>query len=139
MKKAGSIIISLLMLIAVMHLSVATHYCQGNIAASKISFSGKHASCGMESDTPELPLPGDNLKSNCCDDVVVTYSIDDNYSPSSFSIADTFQYITQIYSIPAESPLFSATVTKSIFLNVGPPYIETSTNVDLADICVFRI
>ena len=30
------------------HISVATHYCGGQIAASRVTLTGKLASCGME-------------------------------------------------------------------------------------------
>jgi hypothetical protein len=40
-------IIGPFVLTAMLHLTVATHYC-GEVAASRISLSGKLASCGME-------------------------------------------------------------------------------------------
>jgi hypothetical protein len=70
MKKVLSISLVLLMLTAMLHLSVATHYCGGKIAASKISLSGELASCGMEGEGKEIPLPETNLFAHCCDDIV---------------------------------------------------------------------
>ena len=139
MKKATSILISVLMLIVMLQVSVATHYCHGNIAASKISFSGKHATCGMETDKPEDPIPGKQIKSLCCEDVILTYIIDDNYSPSSFSLGEVYPIITQTNSITAYSYVIPVSFPVKITLGVGPPYVLKSTNVDLADICVFRI
>jgi len=43
-------------LTAILHLSVATHYCGGKIVASQISLSGKLASCGMEDDKSDSPI-----------------------------------------------------------------------------------
>jgi len=139
MKKGISILFSLLMLTAMLHLSVATHYCHGNIAASKISFTGKHASCGMETDKDGSPLTGTQIESHCCDDVVYTYCINEDYSPSSPFITDSFQHNFQVYNIPAELSGNSAPIVYSQFTSVGPPYGLLSTRVDLSDICVFRI
>ena len=122
-----------------LHFSVATHYCRGNVAASIISLSGKHASCGMESDMDESPLSGSQIKSNCCDDVVVFYAIDDNFTPSSLFITDSYQHNFQVYNIPAELPVKFLAFNKSFYTNASPPYVLMSTNVDLSNICVFRI
>lgn len=127
------------MIATMLHFSVATHYCSGKIAASKISLTGKLANCGMEGSEKELPLPGMNFSKHCCDDVIICFLTDHNYTPSFPIVQNSFQYNFQILGIPAGYPVLSPAVSKSLFTNAGPPGAMMSTNVDLSDICVFRI
>jgi hypothetical protein len=139
MKKAISISLAFLMLTAMLHFFVAIHYCGGKIAASKISLSGKLASCGMEADIMENPLQGTNLRSHCCDNVLIFYGISSNYFPSfSFipeSLQHTFPFLLTSLGLPAQS----LAVLMPFYKDVSPPDVLLSTSVDLSDICVFRI
>jgi hypothetical protein len=139
MKKIFSISLSLLMLMAMLHFSVATHYCHGNIAASKISLSGKPASCGMENGQKDLPLSGTHFSSLCCDDAMVYPGISSNYAPSFSDKIESYQNSFQILSIPVGLPVLHQLVLQPIYTSVSPPGVLMSTNVDLSDICVFRI
>lgn len=139
MKKAVSISLMLLMFAAMLQVSVATHYCSGQYAASKVSLSGNLANCGMESCDSELPLSGTNFTQNCCDDYVTFCEIDSNYSPSFTVVPDSYQNNFQLFCTPAESPVYSSTVIKTIYTNVYPPGVLLSTDVDLSDICILRI
>jgi len=122
-----------------LHFSVATHYCHGNVVASKISLSGKLASCGMEGGENDNPFTGTHITTHCCDDVVTYYGIDTYYTPSFSVITTSFQHNFQVFSIPAGLPVNCSAVLKSFYTNVSPPGTLMSTNVDLSDICVFRI
>lgn len=139
MKKAGAILFSLLMLTAMLHFSFSKHYCQGHIAGTKISMSGKHASCGMEVDEKEPSPPGTRISSDCCYDIVTYYGTDNEYTPSPSFVTYSSQFNFQVFDIPARLPVNSKISLKSLFTNVGPPDGLTSTRVDLSDICVFRI
>ena len=139
MKKGFSISLSLLMLAAVLHLTVATHYCGGKVAASTISLSGKLASCGMEGSEKELPLSGTNFTTHCCDDIVTLFGMDSKYTPSFSFVPETIQYNFQVFAIPVV--LFVNSISDIIpsYTNVSPPGALMSTRVDLSNICVFRI
>ena len=100
MKKVFSISLSILMLTAVLHLSVATHYCGGKETASVVSLNGKLADCGMEGSQKKLPLSGTNFTRHCCDDVVTFYGIDSNYAPSFPFIPESYQYNYHVLAIP---------------------------------------
>ena len=139
MKKVVSISLAFLMLAAVLHLSVAKHYCGGKLAASKISISGKLATCGMEADIIGNPPQGTNLRSHCCDNVLIFYGINSNYFPSFSYVPESYQDIFQVFMIPAGLAVHSSTSIKSIYTSVSPPDVLLSTSVDLSDICVFRI
>lgn len=127
------------MLIAMLHLSVAMHYCGGKEIASKVSLTGKLANCGMEASEKELPLSGTNFTKHCCDDGVTFCGIDSNYTPSFSVVPASYQYNFQIFGIPAGYPVYSIAVIKSLYTNVSPHGALMSTNVDLSYICVFRI
>lgn len=139
MKKVTSISLSILMLAAMLHLTVATHFCGGEVAGSQISLTGKLASCGMEDSKHGLPLSGFNFTTHCCDDVVTLISIESNYTSSFFHISESFQYNFLLLAIPCEVIVISQTDRNILNTNVSPPGTLMSTNVDLSDICVFRI
>lgn len=139
MKKAFAISLSILMLTAMLHFSVARHYCGGKIAASIISLSGKLASCGMQENKMDYPLTGTYFNSHCCDNVVVIYGIDNNYFPSFSFTPESCQYNFQILCINAGLAINPFAELKSIYTSVSPPDDLLSTIVDLSDICVFRI
>jgi hypothetical protein len=139
MKKAISISLICLILTALLHISVAVHYCGGEIAASKISLSGKLASCGMENINKEVPFSGPQISKHCCDNVLNSYGIYSLFFGSSFTVIESHQQLIQIFSIPADMTIPPNPIIKSICTNVNPPGLLTSNSVDLADICVLRI
>ena len=139
MRKGFSIFLSLLMLAAIVKLSVATHYCRGREVAITVSLSGKLASCGMECSEMELPLTGTNFSKQCCDDVITFYGIDNNYTPYFSFVPESFQNNCQVLALPIGLSVKSCTDLITLYTNVSHPGILMSTNVDLSDICVFRI
>ncbi len=128
------------MLTATLHLTVARHYCDGNLAAIKLSFSGELASCGMkECAEKDCHQTGEQLIKHCCDNYITFNVIDSNYNPS-FPIEIVFcQYNFQDFNIPLELPILPSKVLTSLYINVRPTNTPWFTSVDLSDICVFRI
>jgi len=140
MKKGISISLLFLMLTAMLHLTVSTHFCGGKEAASTVSLSGKLATCGMaECLEKGLPLPGTNITKHCCDDVVTFCGIDSNYTPSFSFVPEYYQYNFQVIAIPVALSVNSYTGLIHLYTNVSPPGTLMSTSVDLSDICIFRI
>jgi hypothetical protein len=127
------------MLTAMLHLSVATHYCGGKVASTKVSLTGKLANCGMEGLEKKLPLPGINFTKHCCDDVVTFCGIDSNYVPSFSFVPESYLYNFQVFAITVALSVNSYTGLIPLYTNVSPPDEMMSTSVDLSDICVFRI
>ena len=138
MKKVISISLVLFMIAAMLHFSVAVHYCGGEIASSKVSLTGKLANCGMEGLEKEFPISGTSLSKHCCDDVVTTCGLDFNYLPSLSFIPESYKYNFQVFTVPAVLSDNSCTDLIPFYTNVNPPGVLMSTNVDLSDICVFR-
>lgn len=139
MKKSISISLSVLMILGMVHFSVATHYCTEREVTSKVSLSGKLASCGMEETRESCPLPGINLTSHCCDNVVSFYGIDSNYTPSFSVVPEFFQYTIQVFDVPVGLPVVLADFVKTPYTSTFPPGVLMSTAVDLSDICIYRI
>jgi hypothetical protein len=138
MKKVFSISLIILTFAAILPLSVATHYCGGNIAASKISLSGKVANCGMEADDHDQLPSGIVFSSHCCDNIVVSYSVTSNYFPSFTFIPDTYQQLLQHFDIPDKIALSYPSSLK-IFSDKSPPDDFPYHSVDLSEICILRI
>ncbi len=139
MKKIFSISLSLLMVVAMLHISVAIHYCGGKEVATTVSLSGRLASCGMTCSKEEIPLQGTNFSRHCCDDIVTVCGISSNYSPTYSYVPESYQYNFQVLAISAVLPAISQVDIYPLYTNVSPPGALMSTNVDLSGICVFRI
>lgn len=139
MKKVLSISLSLLMVVAMLHISIAMHYCEGKEVATTVSLSGKLASCGMTCSNEDVPLQGTNFTKHCCDDIVTICGISGNYSPSYSFIPESYQYNFQVLAISGVLPVKPQVDFFPVYTNVSPPGALMSTNVDLSSICVFRI
>lgn len=139
MKKGVSILFAIVILLSGAQFSIATHFCGGRVVETIVSLSGKLASCGMEGTEESCPVPGHHLKTHCCDDVVTLCSIDNNYAPSFSVLPESYKSYLQVFGMPVSSTIHSAEVLKSLYTNESPPADLLSTNVDLSDICVFRI
>lgn len=138
MKKILSILFALVILLSGMHLSIAKHFCGGELAEVKWSFSGAKATCGMESDDNTCPNQS-GISSNCCRNEVSVYAVDGSFSLSSFQFKAVTQQLSQIFVNPG-SLLFRATASSfSSHTSAIPPDNIVVSAVNLAAICVFRI
>lgn len=122
-----------------LHISVAMHYCEGKEVATTVSLSGKLASCGMTCSEQEIPLQGTNFTKYCCVNTLTFCGISSNYSATYAFVPESYQYNFQVLAIPVELSVKSQPDNNSFYSNVSPPGALMSTNVDLSNICVFRI
>jgi hypothetical protein len=139
MKKYLTIPIACLLLIAGMHVSIATHFCDGVLAATKISINGQEASCGMAHNEKSNTSSETSFSSNCCNNETNVYAVDENYSASEFHFKEIAQHILQIFYIPEGYLFHSNNLQKTLFTNVSPPDNYMDNSVSMAGICVFRI
>ena len=139
MKKVFSISLSLLMIAAMLHISVATHFCEGKEVASTVSLSGKLASCGMHCSEEEMPLQGTYFSNHCCEDKITYSGISSNYSPTYSFVPESYHYNFHVLAIPGELSAKFQTDQNLLYSSGSPPGVLMSTKVDLSDICVFRI
>lgn len=139
MRKTVAIILAILVLLTGIHVTIASHFCCGQLAAVKISFAGKNASCGMEGDASSALPVGRLMKAHCCTNDLSVLSVDQNYSPSSVKNIDTFQKATLLHGAlftGISNPLVSA---KNLCPVHSPPGFYLTSAVELEEICVFRI
>jgi len=139
MKKFFAIPVSLLILLSGMHITIATHFCGGEIAATKVSITGKEASCGMISDEKSNTSAETILASNCCENKISVYSVDNNYAPSAFQFKEITHPVLQVFFIPEGFAFRSSFPLLTTLTNVSPPDNYLASAVSMADICVFRI
>ena len=139
MKRILSILFASLILVSGMHLSFATHYCGGKEAASKISFSEQKANCGMETRTTKCPIHSKNQVDNdCCKDVVSVYSIEKNYTSTTFEFKQFSLNVLHVFIVPITIGNLAAS-SSLLNTNASPPDNIKASAVRLASICVFRI
>jgi hypothetical protein len=127
------------MLIALLHFSVATHYCMGKIAAVKISLSGELATCVMESDENNQSQTGTYFTSHCCDNILVFCGIQSNYFPSYSFVPASYNNNFQIFSTPVSLTTCAKRYFQSINTSTSPPGLSESNTVELSAICILRI
>jgi hypothetical protein len=139
MIKGFSIFLSLLMLAAILHLSVATHYCGGKEVATKVSLSGKLASYDMGCSETELPVTGTNFTKHCCDDILIICGIANYYEPTFSFVPDSHQYNSQVFNLHNGLPISFYTDLVPFRTNVNPCGALPFTNLSLSYVCVFRI
>ena len=139
MNKVFSIISVLIIILAGLKVTVSSHYCGGEPVASKISLSGAPASCGMEDNDENCPLPWHQLTGNCCEDHV--------------KIAGTVNIFTMPYPVredrnqdklnpPSANEInlpASCFSSRQLYTGFNPPGIFLTSSVSLENICVLRI
>ena len=128
----------MLIVFSVLHISIAVHFCCGEVAAYKVSLSDKKASCGMENETNSCPLHN-GINSNCCHDKVFKYAVGSNYMPSSHQIKEINQIFIKVLCIPSGVELYNSIVSNHSLKNNSPPGNLLASAVDLSNICVFRL
>jgi hypothetical protein len=139
MKKVLSILFALLILFSGTHLTIATHFCHNILVASRISFSGKPAFCGMEEHTDQKATYGLSVHHDCCTDHLSFFTITHFYSPSSFHFKASAPQLLK-NCISTENPSHILFAQLSIFsTNTSPPGILRESAVSLPGICVLRI
>ncbi|HEX2934444.1 MAG TPA: hypothetical protein VHO72_03755 [Bacteroidales bacterium] len=138
MKKVLSIVFAGLILITGMHLSIAAHFCGGELASVKLSFKGQEATCGMEV-VSTCPVHKELAASSCCKNRISYYTVDNNYSPSSFQTNEVIKKSVHFVASTFVNPRHSISLISHTSTNISPPELAISNAVKLPDICVFRI
>jgi hypothetical protein len=139
MKKILSISFALLMLLSGMQLTISQHYCGGGLADSRVSVLGHLASCGMEGPVDQCTVPGNHLDSDCCDNEVLVYAVNDNYSVPFSEFKIFAQSVLQVFTLSENITFHSVTPISYLYTDVSPPGFIPANSVSLPKICVFRI
>lgn len=139
MKKATSILLVLVILLAGFQAVISTHFCGGRIADTKVSLAGAIASCGMEGTEETCPMPGSNLDRHCCEDQINIAGIVNHYTapssePERSLNNNSNSHIIQIHGL---YPVSVSSIT--VYTSYYPPGYGLTNIVSLDKICVFRI
>jgi hypothetical protein len=129
----------LLILFSGINIKIASHFCGGNFAATKVSLTGELASCGMEHQSG-TKSPQDLISSHCCEDVISSYFISPNYVPSSCCyLPDIGQEINHTFIVHNELFFSQEISVSAISGNKRPPGCFIPVGVEQQVICIFRI
>ena len=139
MRKGISIIFALAMFLSGAHFTIATHYCGGKVAATIISLTGKLASCGMEENEESCPLPGNLLKTHCCENKVATIGIINNYVSPVSIVRDNNTTGQQLFYAPVSQSFLNIVNSNPSYTDTGPAGGFSASAVTLNYICAFRI
>jgi hypothetical protein len=138
MKTIVSIPLIILLLFTGIKVSVATHYCCGHVAATKVSLTGEQASCGMQNEE-DTRSSQDIFATHCCDNITSSCSFSNNYFPSLYSF-DNFEVKSVDLFRLASDVVPNQELLASDSDNEGrPPGSLLPNDVLLSSICVFRI
>jgi hypothetical protein len=139
MNKFFTIAVAFLLLLTGMHVTIASHFCDGELAATKVSITGGKASCGMVQNEISNTSNETSFSSNCCRNETSVYNVDENYSTSEFHYKKIAQHILHIFYIPEGYPGNTSNLQNTLLTNVSPPDKNMANSVSMADICIFRI
>ena len=139
MKKVLSILFASLILLSGLHVSMASHYCGGELAAVKWSLSHDKATCDMEMSVPSCASDNNISQESCCKDKITNFVVDNNYNLSSLELNKPELRLLQVFYIPQNSvqSTFSSTLASNPI--VQPPGNFLPNAVYQSFICVFVI
>lgn len=138
MKKLFSILFAAIVLVSGMHLSVATHFCGGEISQVKLSFTHENAICGMCGDK-ESALENGFKNEDCCQNEMSFLVVDNNYNTSTLAISKPVHAVLQVFEVPKTIGILPNHTNSFSNTNVRPLGNYIVGAVSLPDICVFRI
>jgi len=138
MKKIFAISLALFILLSGMHFSVAAHFCGGEVAELKWSFTGETPSCGIV-ESHEDCTAHDQIANNYCQNKLSMYSVDSQYKTSSFQIFQITQSLLNTALVPISTLAFSTIAICSVNEDSLQQDIGLDSKVDLTSICNFRI
>ena len=138
MKRLVSIPLIFLILFSGVSVKIASHYCGGYVAATKVSLSGELATCGMEKPENDNSYQ-ETFSKHCCDDVTASFSISNIYLASFFSIDDTEQHIIDLEFSPTDLSSNNEPAINIYSNNIKPPGAISLISTDQPVLCIFRI
>ena len=92
--------------------------------------------CGEEEATSTDKTIGNE---SCCKDQMAFYVVDSQYNASTLELNKPTQQVSQVFYIAANLRLQNISNIFSAYANVHPPDNYFVSDVNLPDICVFRI
>jgi hypothetical protein len=139
MKFFLSILFSASILVSGTGIRIATHYCGGDLAATRVSLTGVLASCGMEGcdiDHSTLERTFTNL---CCKNHISSYFLSDYSGSSVLAMNQPVTEINQLFNIHVIPGCSFGTLINRIANPKPPPGALFSSHISSPSLCIFRI
>lgn len=137
MKKTFAIMIAAMMITSGMMVTIDRHYCGGKLADTKISLTGKMASCGME--TQERNCSNQlSIDRKCCEDQVSYYGFISKYVPEYLKLSHSLTW-KSISTAPLLNPISRSFDQYGFSTQAMPPGDKSKVHLSLSHICVLRI
>ena len=135
MKKVFSILFIIIVLLYGTTIRYSVHYCQGVLIDSRLSVSGKNATCGMTQERSDNK--DKQFSSLMCVNEVSSYTLNDNYvySPQILDAGNLLDIHFPVLIIPAINLLTTASPEYTIIPPGSPGPLKSESEV----LCVFRI
>jgi hypothetical protein len=139
MKITASIILTFFILFSGIRVNIASHYCGGSLAATKVSLSGELATCGMEDGSP-APSAQDLFTRHCCTDKLSSFTISTIYLPAECSVLPNSGHEIIPSFLLQNEPVNSQDNLISLSSGIKrPPGVYSAVDVKQQIICIFRI
>jgi hypothetical protein len=139
MKRFLSIPLLVLILFSGININVASHYCGGKLAGTKVSLTGENATCGMEEPVVSY-TPNGSITKHCCDNMIVSMSMAINFFPSAnLTVPDNGSEINLIYIEPGSRSGENLSLLSYLSFIIRPPGSFIPNDVEQHSICLFRI
>jgi len=137
MKQVLTILFAVILPVSGLQISLDRHYCSGSLADVRLSFSGKPATCGMESEDQTFPS-SQTVQSNCCEDQMTVLTVASQYFSEQFKPKPPVRNISILYhpeNAPGTAnPYFTTLISRTIRSSD-----DLRQRLKPPDICLFRI
>ncbi len=125
MKRFIAIWVLLGFFIADTGLTFSTHYCQGHAVDHHMGLTQGDVGCGMERSKGECEAPQQQLRHHCCEDEHNTFSIEEEYAPSSFSFTQDLLPLTVLAIVELVWPGQEKKDDRDLPKNASPPALAS--------------
>jgi hypothetical protein len=138
MRKALSILFSVVLLMSGISISIDRHFCGGNLVDVKVSLDGNLASCGMEKPA-DLISEQTSMNKKCCEDQLTWYNLSNKYLPEYSRISPSVDGKDMSFALPPDAIIQKQNqVTRQGAWKFPPGQKLKSDNI-LSEICILRI
>ena len=111
-----------------MGLTVASHYCKGELASTSLILGNTATGCGMENDEPCENEQNSISETSCCNNEIQAISIDNDFHQTVQIDDINNQFVVAfIYTFVLDQ--YSETDTQSVYSDYSPPPIQQNTQV----------
>jgi hypothetical protein len=139
MKFFLSILFSASILVSGPGIRIATHYCCGSLAATRVSLTGVLASCGMEGCDLDHSTLESTFTNLCCENHLSSYFLNDFSGSATYTVSQPVVEINPVFNLIANQyPGFETLVYQEVNPK-PPPGALFSSHISSPSLCIFRI